>query len=596
MIGKEDIFLIGGQLLNEGDISVQRQLVQGLEDEVPRKNYLDLGSFEMKGKTWWYFGFRYKGGQDAIVCSNRRIFVDNIVTLPTGKKAGENPIRELFDYDGYIGDIAPLISNRAIKRFFADDFSIEKRNVFDSIVGKLNYFMDFGENASMAYVQACWIIATHCYPVFHWFPHVLFHAPSESGKSKNALTMLSMSFRGFDIGASAGVSPPQIFRTLESNRGTIWIDEYEKDEKSETQRLVNQLLNASAGRDGYVVRVEQTNKKWRAWKFPIFCPKIVCNISGLNPTSLSRFITFQLLKTADAEKSKRNPMRVREKEGLYAVRDDISLLILQDFGHIMNIYETLDLPLANRDADNWLPIVSVARYIGPDVENMVMKYISTYREIRLEGNDMARDFFAILAATITEQRHYTPKEIGEWHDVRELLSHLKSPPHWVGRVLKSYQFRPTFVSGTRKYLLSPESIANIQSRYFGTEQTPPNDTNATKHNQTTLMPPSQPNNKDNTGKKDTSMGKSGDGVALGGIGVVPTEAGGVSDKQHNPIKSEDALMVLSILAKQKGPIDIMDFLARFEPTHHHQLEEMICLWRRNGAILEPQPGRIMPLE
>jgi hypothetical protein len=46
--------------------------------------------------------------------------------------------------------------------------------------------MDFSGKDEIADVLTCWIIATYCYPLFYWFPHILFNAPSQSGKSKGA--------------------------------------------------------------------------------------------------------------------------------------------------------------------------------------------------------------------------------------------------------------------------------------------------------------------------------------------------------------------------------------------------------------------------
>ena len=42
--------------------------------------------------------------------------------------------------------------------------------------------MDFSGEDEIADVLACWIIATYCYQLFYWFPHILINAPSQSGK------------------------------------------------------------------------------------------------------------------------------------------------------------------------------------------------------------------------------------------------------------------------------------------------------------------------------------------------------------------------------------------------------------------------------
>src|SRR3989344_3608067 len=236
------------------ELSIGERNLALLDGEEQDKKYLDLGFVDDRlpesketivhnatARVFWYYGNIIKGKQ-AIITSDKKIHRNTLEKfynrlLKTTETIGHDEIADLINYDGYIGEIAPLMSKEAIKRYFISKTPLDKRKVFRDVVEKILYYMDFGEQESIAYVQACWIIATHCYPLFYWFAHILFNAPSESGKSKNAFIMTQMAFRGFDLGTSAGVTPPQIFRTIECNRGTIWIDEFEKQEKSESQQL-----------------------------------------------------------------------------------------------------------------------------------------------------------------------------------------------------------------------------------------------------------------------------------------------------------------------------------------------------------------------
>ena len=221
-----------------------------------------------------------------------------------------------------------------------------------------------------------------------------------------------MSFRGFDLGASGGVTPAQIFRTLEGNRGTILIDEFETrrgDVGRDSQQLVNQILNASASRDAYVIRNEQVDKKWRASKFPVFCPKVVCNISGINATSLSRFIPFQWLKTNNAEKSSRKPIKQKDKESLKEIAQDVHLLIFENWKEIKDSYEHVFVPsLQNRDEDNWLPLFAIAKFIqrkseqAINIETKLLKYIEESKALEVETEDPVGEVLRIIYNNISE--------------------------------------------------------------------------------------------------------------------------------------------------------------------------------------------------
>lgn len=452
-----------------------------LSEEEREKNYLDLG--EAQGV--WYFGFNVKG-KEAVVTSRGEVF-RNTIDFWKGKQIGENEINRLFEYSGYMGDIAPVISNKTILKYYQRDKKgklVNPKKLYKSIKAKILYYMDFAGEDEIADVLTSWIMATYCYPLFYWFPHVLINAPSSSGKSKCAFILTQLCFRGYDLGASAGVTPAQVFRTIEGNRGTILFDEYEKVEKNEAQQLVNQILNASATKDAYVIRTEQIEKKWKAWKFPIFCPKIVCNITGINPTSLSRFIAFKWLKTT-SDKGKKKPYRQKDKESFIPLREELYLFTLENWKSIKETFDRLECPeLNNRDEDNWLPLLAIAKFIdsckGEEVkaEENIKKYISNYKSVEVETNDNTEQFLRILADNLPEERQLiSPKDIAEWSDMAGLLNYLKSPAHWIGKKLTLYKFKKSRSGAKRSYLISKADVEAIIKTYYGTEETSHNDTN-----------------------------------------------------------------------------------------------------------------------
>jgi hypothetical protein len=494
----------------------QKEIIELLEEEDLTFQYLDLGEFD----GIWYYGFRING-REAIVTSTGNVYRVKEKRDSNDKVYLENQIWGLFNYEGNIGTIAPIISKETVKRFYTKvsrNHLINPKEIFKTVRDKILYYMDFSGKDEIADVLACWIIATYCYALFYWFPHILFNAPSQSGKTKGATIISYLSFRGFDLGASSGVTPAQIFRTLEGNRGTILIDEFEQskgNQTSDTQQLVNQLLNASASKDAYVIRNEKRNNSWFAKKFSIFCPKIACNISGINPTSLSRYISFSWLKTS-SEKGKRKPTREKDKKSFEPIRQDLYLLILENHSKIKRIYENLEIDLSNRDEDNWLPLFSIARFIDSckgenlKVEEQLNKYLEDYKELQIEGSNDVADFFAFLYESIgDEEKYYSPKQIGAFPDISELYSYLKSPAHKVGKILKDYKFKQTKQTGAKKYLLSKALVKKIIDLYFNPDIIQPNATNATKQHQRHQITP-------NNQKKENYEQI----VALGGIRVI----------------------------------------------------------------------------
>lgn len=485
------------------EFEAKREIIDLLDEDELNFQYLDLGEINEE----WYYGFKIKG-REAIITSSGKIYRNTEMKTREGT-FGVNEIKDLFGYEGNIGEIAPIISKETIKKYYTKNSRnhlINPKEIYKTIREKILYYMDFSGKDEIADVLTCWIIATYCYPLFYWFPHILFNAPSQSGKSKGATIVCYLSFRGFDLGASSGVTPAQIFRTLEGNRGTLLIDEFEQtkgnNQTSDMQQLVNQLLNASASKDAYVIRNEKLNNGWVAKKFHIFCPKIACNISGINPTSLSRYISFSWLKT-NSEKGKRKPQREKDKQSFFPIREDLYILILEHFNKIKEIYENLEIELSNRDEDNWLPLFAISKFIdnseGEEVnaEEQLRKYLENYKELQIEANDDKGDFFRILFEKVSDgEQYYTPKQIGGFPEIAELYSYLKSPAHKVGKLLNDYKFQSNRGGGVKKYLLSKELVKKVIDLYFNTEITPHNNTNNTKqHKQHTLTP----ENKENVG-------------------------------------------------------------------------------------------------
>jgi len=492
---KKEISKLGKKRLSgdtiENATGTRGEILDLLNEEETEKHYLDQG---YKDDLWWY-GCNLNG-REAIILSSGKI-LRNTEEKFKSKTIGENQIKNIFDYSGYIGDIAPVIAKSTIRKFYTKisrNHLVKPKEIYRTIRDKILYYMDFKGKDEIADVLTCWIIATYCYQLFFWFPHVLINAPSTSGKSKCVFIILQMSFRGFDIGASAGATPAQIFRTIEGNRGTLGFDEFEQTNTksstiSDVQRLVNQILNASATKDAYVIRTEQIDKKWKSWKFPIFCPKVVANISGINPTSLSRFIAFKWLKTTNKKKGSRKPYRENDKATFKPVREDCHILILENWKRIKEIYDNLNIPeLMNRTEDNWLPLFAIAKFVdgssGEDVDaqEQLKKYLKDYKETSIETGDLTEELFRIIYDVVKSDinpTYYQPKQIGNWDAVQTLLGHYKSPAHYIGKKLKLYQFPTNRSGGTRQYLLTRENVKQILDTYFGTDETTQNNTNNT---------------------------------------------------------------------------------------------------------------------
>lgn len=186
-----------------------------------------------------------------------------------------------------------------------------------------------------------------------------------------------------------------------------------------------------------------------------------------------------------------------DKASFEPLRDDLFIFALEHWQSIMEIYSNLSLDLNNRDDDNWSPLFAIAKYVdslpGEEVnaEKNLLLFLQSYQDIEIETGDNTATFFLLLHELVTDEpRYYTPKELANFPDIADLLTSYKSPASWIGRILKSYQYKRSRSSGIRKYLLSKEAISKVIKTYrFGTVEASRSDTNDTiyqERHQTTL--------------------------------------------------------------------------------------------------------------
>lgn len=465
-------------------------IVQLLHEVPPDQHYLDVGYSEQHNVFW--YGHKLSGKM-AIILNDGRILRDKRERIKIEgegwKVVGENEINKIFHYASELGDIAPPISNSTVETYYKhrkvglSERLVDPKGLYLEVRDSVfNYFMDFSNNPEAVDVLTCWIICTFCYPLYYWFPHILFTGPRGSGKSKCGDICTFIGFRGFDLGASGGLNPSNVYRTLEGNRGLIKIDEYEEN-NSETQKLVNQLLNASAHRDAYIIRNEPVGKSrvYVPTKFPIYGPKVVCNISGLNPTALSRFIVFELQKTT-TEKGKRKPYRKEERDRLENIRQKLYLFTLENWQAIKKDYDNFTMPegITNRDEDNWSPIFTMARFFDScDPSLKVFESVQKFRNSHITEDYSTDDHSESVLRCIfdvidnNEQPYSIRQLIDASPELMELTEPYKQPNTVVGRVLRYYHFKRKRGGKGVTYLLSKDMVKRVLDLYYPTSITLP---------------------------------------------------------------------------------------------------------------------------
>lgn len=331
--------------------------------------------------NFWYFGKIFSDNdkeKEGIVISNKEILLnDSRVVKIKGEtiELGENKIKQFgLNYKHSLEINKNFWSNKSIKSWIKSTKKVVKSEVYQKIREIVAYYMDVNDERIYD-VVTCWVIATYCYEMFESFGYLYFHALKESGKSKFKKILRLIGFNGQE---ASSISEASFFRTIENTKGLLAIDEYERME-TDRHKSTDLLLNAGIEKGATVKRVDKVGDKQVNRDFDVYCPKIICNITGLNPVTQTRCIPIRLSKTA-SEKGNRKP---KTNDPLWQeLRDVCYMLIMDHWEEIEKTKEDYQSSLKNRNEDVWMPVLILAKFFG--VEDIV----KSYAEINIEENQL----------------------------------------------------------------------------------------------------------------------------------------------------------------------------------------------------------------
>jgi len=160
--------------------------------------------------------------------------------------------------------------------------------------------------------------------------------------------------------STSNISAAAVFRTIETHHPTLLMDEADTYAKGKEE--LRGVLNAGHTREkAFVIRCNPITLEPE--RFNVWCPRSFALIGDLPSTLADRSIVIPMERKRRTEKVK--PLRATDPEK----RKEIRCKILRWYEDNWHKMEVLDPPTAeeisDRDADNWLPMLQVAKLLGP---------------------------------------------------------------------------------------------------------------------------------------------------------------------------------------------------------------------------------------
>lgn len=295
-----------------------------------------------------------------------------------------------------------------------------------------------------------WAAVTHAVPALDVAPRLVIRsAEKRSGKTR-LLEVLSLLVH--DPVRFADVSVPYLFRRIEKAGDlppTLLLDEadtiFSAGRPSERSEALRGILNTGFQRSFVYGRVEQPNNQLREYR--VFALAAIASIGALPDTIEDRALVLTMRRRAGLENV--DPFRLRDAgEALALIRHSLEELLTPRMDELAGIRP--ELPVEDRAADLWEPLVAVAHLAGEEWINRSWAAAVSLVEQAREDETVANTGLALLQAT---REIFASAGDPLWIGSSDLVESLERVPEHrelagtlgvagIARVLRPYEVRP----------------------------------------------------------------------------------------------------------------------------------------------------------
>ncbi|MGW3495868.1 DUF3631 domain-containing protein [Streptomyces sp. NPDC001020] len=295
-----------------------------------------------------------------------------------------------------------------------------------------------------------WVVATHLQPAWQHAPRLAVVGPAKRCGKSRLLDVLTETVH--DPMLTINTTPAAIFRSIsEEEPPTLLVDEADTifgPKMAEKNEETRGLLNAGHQRGRYVTRV--VGNDHTPHKFATFAMAAIAGIGDLPDTVMDRSVVIRMRRRAEGEKVK--PFRSRRDiPALHELRDRIHAWarpLLEDAANLEP-----DMPVEDRAADTWEPLVIVADLAGgrwPRLARVACARMVAAEVAAEEDHPSGARILADIRRVFFAQREVDSLS------TEELLHHLRQDPEapWaergrdgltareLGRMLRDFDIRP----------------------------------------------------------------------------------------------------------------------------------------------------------
>jgi len=368
---------------------------------------------------------------------------------------------------------------------FANGSSVPTwREAYNMVLAGIKRFVNLDWDPRLYDVASIWVLGTYFSEVYSAFPFLYLYGPPGSGKTRLLKTAVLLSRHGFVVTDPSNAS---LYRMADAFRPTLGVDESLLG--SESWRLIR----AAFKRGSVVPRIEKTRKE--TFILTLFEPYMPVAFSSTEmPKDLggveadeSRAIFIFMRQMPDPIGRDPEPWDFR------AERDVLYLLRLGRAGDVIASLKSLEssgLLFRGHEREIWLPLLSIANLIGPEVFQNVLSYaleltgikeMQQYREEKVVIRAILLMYRADYAEavrlnrtarldyvefTASELQSYIKSVLHDWGELDEHLFMKQWDSRKIGRVLTRIGIFKKIRSGRSLYIITAKTLQELYKRFF----------------------------------------------------------------------------------------------------------------------------------
>lgn len=249
---------------------------------------------------------------------------------------------------------------------------------------------------------ALWCVFSHCHDAASHSPILAIESPApRCGKTTLMKVVGSMVPKPL---AAANVRPAAVFRTIDTYRPTLLLDE--ADTFIRHNEELRGILNSGHERQlAYVIRTVGDNHEPK--QFPTWCAKAVALIGFLPTTLQDRAIAIRLRRKATTEKVERLPRNAHDR--FADLRSMCARWAKDNIAHLARAEPVMPPGLNDRAADNWRTLLAIADQVGGDWPEIARAAAQS-----LSGPDGSEDTASLEVRLLGDVRRVMYENRWEW--------------------------------------------------------------------------------------------------------------------------------------------------------------------------------------